>query len=186
MTTTARFQPFTSRATTSNTTYDTPRNYNSSMTSGYLSDTNDLRRSSISLRPLIQQTATSTTTSTAAAAAMTPRAYNVKISTQSNEPNYYSDSEYVTSGPRYYKISRQVNSPRRPSNVVLPIRSMTSRAYEPYVPPPPEPVVIARVNPPPKLSFPMEESSRSKRRIETFALFSRRIDSLSLRRHVRT
>jgi len=158
MTTTARFQPFTSRTTTSNTTYDTPRNYNNSMTSGYLSDTNDLRRSSISLRPLIQQTSATTTSTTTMT---TPKAYNVKISTQSNEPNYYSDSEYVTSGPRYYKISRQVNSPRRPSNVVLPIRSMTSKAYEPYVPPPPEPIVIARVNPPPKLSFPNEESSRN-------------------------
>lgn len=170
MTTTARFQPFTSRTTTtttntavtSNNTYDTPRYYNSSMTSGYLSDTNDLRRSSISLRPMNPQQQQFTSTAT-------PKAYNVKISTVSNEANYYSDSEYVTSGPRYYKISRQVNSPRRPSNVVLPIRSMTSKAYEPYVPPsppapPPEPPVIARFNPPPKLTFPTEESSRSRRR----------------------
>ena len=79
---------------------------------------------------------------------MSTAAYNVKIST-SNEPNYYSDSEYVTSGPRYYKISRQINNLRRPSNVVLPIRSMTSKAYEPYVPPEPLPPQQQQQPPPP-------------------------------------
>ena len=45
-----------------------------------------------------------------------------------------------TSGPRYTKISRQANTTRRPSNVVLPIRSITSKAYDEYVPPePPKP-----------------------------------------------
>ena len=54
--------------------------------------------------------------------------------------SYYSDSEYVTSGPRYTKISRQANTDRRPSNIVLPIRSMTSKAYDDYAPPsPPSP-----------------------------------------------
>ena len=142
---TARVQQFSSRPTTSNSTYDTPRNYNGSMTSGYLSDTNDLRRSSISMRP---SNATTISNSRLVVNQQQQQqqqqqqpsaAYNVKISATSNEPNYYSDSEYVTSGPRYYKISRQVNTPRRPSNVVLPIRSMTSRAYEQYVPPEPSP-----------------------------------------------
>ena len=60
--------------------------------------------------------------------------YNTKI-IQNNDQSYYSDSEYVSSGPRYTKISRQAQTPRRPSNVVLPIRSMTSKAYDQYVPP---------------------------------------------------
>lgn len=149
---TARVQQFSSRPATSHSTYDTPRNYNGSMTSGYLSDTNDLRRSSISMRP---SNATTTSNSRLVVNQQQQQqqpsaAYNVKISATSNEPNYYSDSEYVTSGPRYYKISRQVNTPRRPSNVVLPIRSMTSRAYEQYVPPEqPPPPPPPQVAPPP-------------------------------------
>ena len=147
---TARVQQFTSRPTTSNSTYDTPRNYNGSMTSGYLSDTNDLRRSSISMRPsnatMISNSRLVVNQQQQQQQQQPSAAYNVKISSTSNEPNYYSDSEYVTSGPRYYKISRQLNTPRRPSNVVLPIRSVTSRAYEQYIPPPPPPP--AQVAPP--------------------------------------
>lgn len=130
---TARVQQFSYRPSTSNSNYDTPRSYNETMTSGYVSDTNDLRRSSISFRPLNGTTATTTTTNFRPAANQQPKL------TVGSEQNYYSDSEYVTSGPRYYKITRQINSTRRPSNVVLPIRSITSRAYDPYVPPPEAP-----------------------------------------------
>ncbi|CAF1296158.1 unnamed protein product [Rotaria sp. Silwood1] len=133
--TTARVQQFSYRPSTSNSTYDTPRNYNETIASGYLSDTNDLRRSSISVRP------TNGTTSNIRYAInqqpyLTPSTttYTTKLSS-GNEQNYYSDSEYVTSGPRYYKITRQVNTNRRPSNVVLPIRSIISKAYDQFVPP---------------------------------------------------
>jgi hypothetical protein len=128
---TARVQQFNYHPSTSNSTYDTPRSYNETMTSGYASDTYDLRRSSISIRPT---NGTTTTTNIRPIANQQP--YNTKPSA-SNEQNYFSDSEYVTSGPRYYKISRQINSVRRPSNVVLPIRSIISKAYDQYVPPEP-------------------------------------------------
>jgi hypothetical protein len=130
-TATARVQQFSSRPTTSNSTYDTPRNYHDVMTNGYISDTNDLRRSSISVRP--------TNGTTSNIRQVVNQQSSTKLST-GNEQNYYSDSEYVTSGPRYYKITRQVNTTRRPSNIVLPIRSITSKAYDQYVPPePPKP-----------------------------------------------
>jgi hypothetical protein len=125
---TARVQQFSCRPLTSHSTYDTPRSYNETMTSGYGSDTNDLRRSSISVRPM--NGTTPITTNIRSVVNQQP-----KLSA-GNEQNYYSDSEYVTSGPRYYKISRQINSIRRPSNVVLPIRSISSRAYDQYIPPP--------------------------------------------------
>jgi len=130
---TARVQQFSYRPSTSNSTYDTPRSYNETMTSGYVSDTNDLRRSSISFRPLNGTTTSMPTTNFRPVINQQPKL------TAGNEQNYYSDSEYVTSGPRYYKITRQINSGRRPSNVVLPIRSITSKAYEQYVPSPEPP-----------------------------------------------
>lgn len=165
----SNYRPTTSHST--NSTYDTPRNYNDPLTSGYASDTNELRRSSISIRPT--------------------NGNNIRSFIQSSQPkvtvrteqNYFSDSECVTSGPRYYKISRQVNTIRRPSNIVLPIRSMTSKAYEQYIPSPEQPKVqpkqqpfdvyryqqererqeqlqrqaaANRYNPPPKLSFPTQ------------------------------
>jgi hypothetical protein len=179
---TARVQQFSYHPSTSNSTYDTPRSYNEPMTSGYVSDTNDLRRSSISIRPL-----NGTTTTTATTSNFRPVINQQSKLSAGNEQNYYSDSEYVTSGPRYYKITRQINSVRRPSNVVLPIRSITSKAYEQFIPspePPPKPqqqpfdvyryqqeqqrierererqeqlqrqAAAARYNPPPKLTFP--------------------------------
>ncbi|CAF1187201.1 unnamed protein product [Rotaria sordida] len=136
--TTARVQQFSYRpSTSSNSTYDIPRNYNGTISSGYLSDTNDLRRSSISVRPM-NGTTNNIRHTTNQQPYLTPSSstiptYNTKIST-GTEQNYYSDSEYVTSGPRYYKITRQVNTNRRPSNVVLPIRSIISKAYDQYVP----------------------------------------------------
>jgi hypothetical protein len=114
------------RPPSSNSMYNTSRNYGGAMASGYISDTNDQRRSTAAaMRPNNTQTAYKPSTQ-----------YNTKYSTSigSNDQNYYSDSECVTSGPRYYKISRQANTSRRPSNVVLPIRSMTSKAYDQYVP----------------------------------------------------
>ena len=129
---TARVQQFSYRPLTSNSNYDTPRSYYDTTNSGYFSDTNDLRRSSISIRPL-------NGTTTAATTNFRPVINQPTKLTVGNEQNYYSDSEYVTSGPRYYKITRQINSVRRPSNVVLPIRSITSKAYDPYVSPPSPP-----------------------------------------------
>ncbi len=135
---TARVQQFSYRpsTSTSNSTYDTPRNYNETMTSGYVSDTNDLRRSSISIRPMNGTTTTTATNIRHVVNQQQQQPYNTKTSAGS-EQNYYSDSEYVTSGPRYYKINRQINSVRRPNNIVLPIRSITSKAYDQYVPPEP-------------------------------------------------
>jgi hypothetical protein len=142
--TTARVQQFSYRPSTSNSTYDTPRSYNGTMTNGYASDTNEFCRSSISVRPM------NGTTTTNVRHVVNQQPYLTPITTVNNpkpstgiEPNYYSDSEYVTSGPRYYKITRLVNPTRRPSNVVLPIRSITSKAYDQYVPtesakPPPQ------------------------------------------------
>ena len=129
---TAKVQQFSYRPLTSTSTYDTPRSYNETMTSGYGSDTNDLRCSSISVRPMNG----SSTTTTNIRHAVNQQPSIIKPST-GTEQNYYSDSEYVTSGPRYYKITRQVNTVRRPSNVVLPIRSIISKAYDQYVPPEP-------------------------------------------------
>ncbi|CAF2926457.1 unnamed protein product [Rotaria sp. Silwood2] len=132
---TARVQQFSYRPSTSNSTYDTPRNYSGTIASGYLSDTNDIRRSSISVRP-VNGTTSNIRQPINQQPYLTPSSttYNTKFSA-GNEQNYYSDSEYVTSGPRYYKITRQVNTNRRPSNVVLPIRSIISKAYDQYVPP---------------------------------------------------
>jgi len=141
---TARVQQFSYRPSASNSTYDTPRSYNGTMTNGYASDTNEFCRSSISVRPM------NGTTTTNVRHVVNQQPYLTPITTVNNpkpsagiEPNYYSDSEYVTSGPRYYKITRLVNPTRRPSNVVLPIRSITSKAYDQYVPtesakPPPQ------------------------------------------------
>jgi hypothetical protein len=133
-----RAQQFNYRPAPSNTMYDTPRNYNGAMTSGYISDTNDLRRSSISVRPTTTN-ARRVVTANNQPFYQPPSAttYNTKYSTSNgpNDQSYYSDSECVTSGPRYTKISRQANTARRPSNIVLPIRSITSKAYDQYVPP---------------------------------------------------
>jgi hypothetical protein len=135
-----RGQQVNYRPATSNNIYDTPRSYNGASSSGYISDTNDLRRSSISIRPTNSNVRRTTNTNNQQSYySPSPVSYNTKITT-SNDQNYYSDSEFVTSGPRYTKISRQINPTRRPSNVVLPIRSMTSKAYDEYVPPePPKP-----------------------------------------------
>jgi hypothetical protein len=140
-----RAQPFSYRPSSSNPVYDVPRNYNADMSSGYISDTNDLRRSSISIRslggtkPTARNVTNTNNNNQQSYYSPSPVTYNTKITT-SNDQNYYSDSEYVTSGPRYTKISRQANTTRRPSNVVLPIRSITSKAYDEYVPPePPKP-----------------------------------------------
>ncbi len=137
-TTSTRGQPFSYRQTTSNPIYDTPRSYNEPMSSGYISDTNDARRSSISFRPKHETNSNTqrvvNTNNQQSYYSPSPVTYNTTITT-SNDQNYYSDSEYVSSGPRYTKISRKVNTNRRPSNIVLPIRSMTSKAYDQYVPP---------------------------------------------------
>ncbi|CAF1290959.1 unnamed protein product [Rotaria sp. Silwood1] len=132
-----RGQQFNYRSATSNNTYDTPRNYNEPTTSGYISDTNDYRRSSASIRSnniknLNVPRIGNTTNQQQSYYKPSPTTYNTKI-IQSNDQNYYSDSEYVASGPRYTKISRQANSTRRPSNIVLPIRSVSSKAYDDYV-----------------------------------------------------
>lgn len=150
----ARGQQFSYRPNSSASIYDTPRNYNANTTSGYLSDTNDVRRSSISIRPIganntASRRVTNPTNTLQPSSQQhqqqqsfyspSPVTYNTKI-TSANDQNYYSDSEYVASGPRYTKISRQMTPVRRPSNVVLPIRSLTSRAYDEYVAPePPKP-----------------------------------------------
>ena len=146
-----RGQQFNYRPNSSASIYDTPRNYNANTSSGYLSDTNDVRRSSLSIRPIGANNSASRRVTNPTNQLQqqqqpppsfyspSPVTYNTKIST-SNDQNYYSDSEYVASGPRYTKISRQANPVRRPSNVVLPIRSVTSRAYDEYVAPePPKP-----------------------------------------------
>ena len=119
-------QSFAYYSTASNNFYDQPRNHSRPTvgSSGYISDSNDPRRSNMSMRsnqnqPSLYRPA--------------PQ-YNGRL-TVGNDTNYFSDSECVTSGPRYYKISRSSNSARRPSNVVLPIRSMTSKAYDPYIEP---------------------------------------------------
>ena len=124
----SRGQPFSYRPASSNSTYDTPRNYAGGMSGGYISDSNDHRRSSAAMRPNVNNYQPPSYNPS-------PQ-YNTRLSTASipNDQSYYSDSECVTAGPRYYKISRQSNAPRRPSNVVLPIRSMTSKAYDQYVP----------------------------------------------------
>lgn len=135
---TARVKPSSYRPSTINGTYDTPRSYQSTLASGYVSDTNDLRRSSISLRPLNASGTTSslrqTTYQQPYATSSNTATYNTQYSAGSDQ-NYFSDSEYVSSGPRYYKIARQFNTSRRPSNIVLPIRSVTSKAYDQYIPP---------------------------------------------------
>lgn len=123
-------QKFSHRPIPSHNIYDTPRSYNTASTSGYMSDINEPRNSSVSFRPnnplnvpRIQPFYKSP-----------PTTYNTTI-TSSNDQSYFSDSECVTSGPRYTKISRQANTSRRPSNIVLPIRSISSKAYDQYVPP---------------------------------------------------
>ncbi|CAF2549731.1 unnamed protein product [Rotaria sp. Silwood2] len=130
-------QQFNYRSATSNNTYDTPRSYNEPKTSGYISDTNDYRRSTASFRSnniknLNASHIDNTNNQQQSYYKPSPTTYNTKI-IQSNDQNYYSDSECVTSGPRYTKISRQINSTRRPSNIVLPIRSISSKAYDDYV-----------------------------------------------------
>jgi hypothetical protein len=139
---TTRAQQFNYRPPTITNTYDTPRNYTGAISSGYISDTNDLRRSSISVRPTngsisTARRLTNTNTSSSNQYLTPPTTYTSKLAAggHGNDQSYYSDSEYVTAGPRYYKISRQINAPRRPSNVVLPIRSVTSKAYDPYIAP---------------------------------------------------
>lgn len=125
----SRAQQFSYRPATSHSTYDTQRNYGGGMNTGYISDSYDHRRSNVPTRPNISNNQPPS---------YNPQPqYNTRLPTAlaSNDQNYYSDSECVTAGPRYYKISRQSNTPRRPSNVVLPIRSMTSKAYDQYVPP---------------------------------------------------
>lgn len=125
--------------------YDIPRSYGGAMSSGYISDTNDMQRSSISVRPMDGSNSNSRRAGGAQPQQSyykpaPPTTYRTKI-IPSNDQSYYSDSEYVGAGPRYTKISRQAVPNRRPSNVVLPIRSMTSKAYDEYVPPePPKPV----------------------------------------------
>jgi len=111
---------FRTAAMASSNTYDAPRNFTGGYNSGYISDTNDHRRSSSNPRPQPTRVA--------------PTTYYASQITSSNDPSYFSDSEYVTSGPKFYKITRQAPA-RRPSNVVLPIRSITSKAYDQYVPP---------------------------------------------------
>ena len=73
--TSAGGQQFNYRPVTSNNIYDTPRNYNGPQTSGYISDSNDVRRSSISVRPI------------SGAAANARRASNTN-----NQQSYYSSS----------------------------------------------------------------------------------------------
>jgi hypothetical protein len=133
---------FNYRPTSSNSNYDTPRSYSTALNSGYISDTNDVRRSTGQYRPTTnnnvyaRRNEYSNVPSMSSSSYMPAPQYNTKITASSglNDQSYYSDSECVTSGPRYYKITRQSNT-RRPSNIVLPIRSMTSRAYEPYAQP---------------------------------------------------
>jgi hypothetical protein len=137
-TSSTRGQQFNYRPAKSNNIYDTPRiynTYNGSMPSGYISDSNDLRRSSISIRPTggTKSNVQRNTNNQPSYYSTSPATYNTRI-IPSNDTSYYSDSEYVTSGPRYTKISRQLNTNRRPS-IVLPIRSVTSKAYDEYVPP---------------------------------------------------
>ncbi|CAF1225995.1 unnamed protein product, partial [Adineta ricciae] len=146
-----RGQPFNYRPPPppSYSTYDTPRNYNMNMmSSGYISDTNDVQRSSISLRPMAGSGSNSNIRRVGTTQPQPPQSYYTSSpATQyrtkiisSNDQSYHSDSECVGPGPRYTKISRQAIPNRRPSNVVLPIRSMTSKAYDEYVPPePPRP-----------------------------------------------
>jgi hypothetical protein len=125
---------FNYRPTTSNNIYDTPKNYDGPISSGYISDSNDVRRSSISFRATGGSNSTNRPNNpNSSYYSSSPVTYNTKI-IPSNDQSYYSDSEYVTSGPRYTKISRQVNTQRRPSNIVLPIRSVQSKAYDQYVP----------------------------------------------------
>lgn len=147
---------FRAAAMTSNTAYEPPRNYSSGMSSGYISDTNDHRRSTAPMRPNPSRPA--------------PTTYYASKITSSNDPSYFSDSEYVTSGPKYTKITRQAAPNRRPSNVILPIRSITSKAYDPYVPPesPKQaPVDLYRYQPeqnrfqvPPKITLPPQDQRR--------------------------
>ncbi|CAF1165525.1 unnamed protein product [Adineta steineri] len=138
-----RGQQYSYHLPTSNSMYDTPRNYNGAMSSGYVSDTNDVRRSSISMRPTNSSNSNVRRTNNNNNNNPNPQqsyyskpatTYNTRI-IQNNDQSYFSDSEYASSGPRYTKISRQANPVRRPSNVVLPIRSITSKAYDEYVPP---------------------------------------------------
>ncbi|CAF3301663.1 unnamed protein product [Rotaria socialis] len=167
-------QQFNYHTVSSNNAYDTPRNYYGASTHGYTSDSNDHRNSSVSIRPIT--TNNLNVPRVQPLYKSQPTAYNTKITT-SNDQSYYSDSECVASGPRYTKISRQSNS-RRPSNIVLPIRSMTSKAYDQYVPQePPKPqqqpfdvyryqqeqaaaAAAARHTRPPQLSFPSQDQRR--------------------------
>ncbi|CAF2053351.1 unnamed protein product [Rotaria magnacalcarata] len=123
-------QQFNYHTVSSNNAYETPRNYYGASTNGYTSDINDHRSSSVSIRPIT--TNNLNVSRVQSLYKSQPTTYNTKITT-SNDQSYYSDSECATSGPRYTKISRQSNS-RRPSNIVLPIRSITSKAYDQYVP----------------------------------------------------
>lgn len=208
--TSSRGQQFSYRPNSSASIYDTPRNYGGNTSSGYLSDTNDVRRSSISIRPIgTNNSATRRVTNPSPNAyqppppqqqsyySPSPVTYNTKIST-GNDQNYFSDSEYVGAGPRYTKISRQANPVRRPSNVVLPIRSVSSKAYDNYVEPeppkPPQPLfdvyryqqeqrererqlqqqqqaaAAARFKPP-QLNFPPEQRRKSDRKFSCPSLF---------------
>ncbi|CAF3829679.1 unnamed protein product [Rotaria sordida] len=137
--TSTKGQQFNYRSSKSNNLYDTPRNYNEPMTGGYISDTNDYRRSSAtirsnSLKNLNVSHIGNINNQQQSSYKPYPTTYDTKI-IPSSDQNYFSDSEYVgSSGPRYTKISRQINSTRRPSNIVLPIRSISSKAYDDYVP----------------------------------------------------
>lgn len=132
---TTRVQHSSYRPPISHSTYDTPRSYNGPTTSGYASDTNEFCRSSISVRPMNGTTTTNVRHVINQQPYLTPLAAVNSAKPKGNiEQNYFSDSECVTSGPRYFKITRLVNTVRRPSNVVLPIRSVTSKAYDQYVP----------------------------------------------------
>lgn len=144
-TNTAAVQP-SIYSTSSNRIYDTPRTYSTSHSnSGYVSDCPDSRRTN-QMKNYYQ-----------------PSIQPANRITVANDANYFSDSECVSSaGPRYYKISRQTNQPRRPSNVVLPIRSMTSKAYDTIVEPqspkisPPTPRFVM----PTPIVFPSQEERR--------------------------
>ena len=131
-----RKQQSSCRSRLLNNLYDTPRNYSRVMTSGYVSDTNDLQRSSISVRPIDEKTLSFqravNTTERQSIYPSSATIYSTKSITTNNDQSYHSDSESYTSGPRYTKITRQAKPNRRLSNIVLPIRSITSKAYDQY------------------------------------------------------
>ncbi|CAF0863438.1 unnamed protein product, partial [Didymodactylos carnosus] len=120
------YQPQIYRPSTNN--YDIPKSYSRSTHDhgGYASDTNDMRHSNISTQPYAVSNRRAVNVTTNIQHNVPSSTYNIS----NNDATYHSDSEYVTSGPRYYKIARQTNSSRRPSNVVLPIKSLSSKAYD--------------------------------------------------------